>query len=146
MAIFRYRRNTAHADVEAIARLKQELIRRYEGNPQQYYRDYNLDSEERSPPTPEKLGEIAGQSTPLMVTTEEGSASGEELVEMLKSGRLLPGDLVWSRDTWTTFSQHPNFYEACEGLPDGSGRANMLVVAVLVALISFMALCCLSVR
>lgn len=52
------------------------------------------------------------------VNAIDGSASYDELVSMLKRRELMPSDLVESGGLWRSFSEAPEFYEACEGLTD----------------------------
>lgn len=52
------------------------------------------------------------------VESNENQADENTLVAMLRGRELMPSDLVHTRGIWQTFSEAPEFYEACEGLSD----------------------------
>jgi hypothetical protein len=68
------------------------------------------------------------------IDAREAEADRETLIDLLKRGKLMPSDLVFSQGRWQTFSQAPEFYEACEGLWD-SRASDQKVTAVVYGLL-----------
>jgi hypothetical protein len=106
---FRYRQLTAVRDAEAVAAMKADF-QAQAIRPREYL----------------AAGARAEDEAPKAVLANESEATHDELTNMLRSGELMPSDLVFSHGAWTTFEQSAEFFEACEGVTDTRARGQAL--------------------
>ncbi len=108
-ATFRYRQLKAVRDPEAVAAMKADF-QAQAIRPREYF----------------SAGVRAEDEAPKAVLADESEATHEQLTSMLRSGELMPSDLVFSHGAWTTFEQSAEFFEACEGVTDTRARGQAL--------------------